>query len=153
MQINGVFTADRAEWRDALHSWCVERYGDEGNTAEVQEARMVAWELEADAELERLRAAGCPASLPVELVLEALGEATAGTGGGLDHGVIEMWRGLAWESKLLVCCYFELYLLSSGEIVRPLSWMVLAMFGIKKEDVVRTVTDLRYIALSAVLGK
>ena len=64
-----------------------------------------------------------------------------------------MWRGLAWESKLLVCCYFELYLLTSGEIVRPLSWMVLAMFGIKKEDVVRTVADLRYIALSAVLGK
>ena len=84
-----------------MHSWCVERYGDMGNTAEVQEARMVAWELEANAELERLRAAGTPAALPAELVLVVrVAALLRGLGLSLQYNIDigERWKPFAEQT-------------------------------------------------------
>ena len=49
---------------------------------------------QANAEIGAMREGGDGPMLPVSVVLAALGEASAGTGAGLDHTVVELWRAL-----------------------------------------------------------
>ena len=82
------------------------------------------WEEKANAEITAIRAEGDGPRLSVSVVLAALGEASAGTGAGLDHTVVELWRALGWEAKLVIATVFEAYLFAdSGCIERPESWM------------------------------